>query len=279
METAHDKLHFSRRKHHRQEPCSARRRDSVDARQRCVQHGLVEEDQGSQRLVLRAGRHALLDGKAREKLTHTLCAQLSGMSSAVKADVRHDPVAVCCLRPRSVSALAHPAPHHLHQSKATRRIGRRAELRIRNARRLHAATQWLDRARRHHQIISAQTRGVAAYGVASTRASAAATRGMSERRERSSTGPSTGTTENRMPNTSMAYWTASGNSSSPRGEGCTSRQARKNSDVNRHTFMLTVSERSSRAYAAASGFSITRRSVLSGATSSIAYAAMRSAGM
>src|SRR6266536_4560161 len=86
-----------------------RAHDAIEPREIHLQHVLVEEQEGAQRLILRRGGDLPIDRQGREELRNLDCAHLSGMPFVVEEDEAPDPGDV-----RLLGAAAHmPSPQGL----------------------------------------------------------------------------------------------------------------------------------------------------------------------
>src|ERR1700730_3083831 len=81
-----------------------RAHDAIEPRELHLQHVLVEEQEGAQRLILRRGGDLPIDRQGREELRHLGCAHLRGMPFVVEEDEAPDPGDV-----RLLGAAAHMA--------------------------------------------------------------------------------------------------------------------------------------------------------------------------
>ena len=86
-------LHFAHRQDERDALWSAGA-DRIQLADLLALHVAVKEQQGAERLVLRAGRNMPVDCQVGEKGFHLGCAQGAGVAHAVEADVARDPVGV-----------------------------------------------------------------------------------------------------------------------------------------------------------------------------------------
>jgi len=94
------------REYHGKPPGTLRLLDAVQPGKLHPQHLLVEEEQGGERLVLRAGRNAATVGQGGQEGLHLLRAELARVAVAVEAEIAPRPVHAGLLRAQAVVANA-----------------------------------------------------------------------------------------------------------------------------------------------------------------------------
>jgi hypothetical protein len=100
---------------------AARAHDAVERREVDLEDVAVEEEERSQRLVLRRGADALAHGEVREEGVDLGLAHLGGMALVVEEDVAARPRDVGLLRAQAVVPRADRVAHAVEQARLSRR--------------------------------------------------------------------------------------------------------------------------------------------------------------
>jgi hypothetical protein len=111
-----------------------RPRDRVDAAQRDADDAIIEEGQRREGLILCRRGHAVAHCQRREEVPNVLWSEISRVATVVKQNIPADPRDIDLLRPVAIAPLPELPPHELEEPEASRRVGRREEMRERDLR-------------------------------------------------------------------------------------------------------------------------------------------------